>query len=146
MFFYLNFKQYYQKGLKLITERDVRGLTPLHYAAYSNAEDALLYLINLDIFRNERERQDYINLMNSDGHTALHLSSISRKNKSDNIAKILLQNGANPDIRDKKGRTAFDLAFAKKQREIEIERKNRREKKILTQIYEKLELLKYLNK
>lgn len=146
MFFYLHFKQYNKRGLKLITEGDVRGSTPLHCAAYSNAEDALLYLINSDIFRNEREREDYINLRNKEGYTALHLSSISSNNKSDNISKILLQKGANSDIRDNKGRTASILALVKKQREIEIERKNRREKKILTKIYEKLELLKYCNK
>jgi hypothetical protein len=94
----------------------------LHWAAYSNAEDALLYLINLDFFNDANEKQEYIDKKDGQGYTALHLSTTS---KSPRIVMKLLQNGATPDIGDKKGKTPLDLAISKKQFEIvEILRNN----------------------
>ncbi len=114
MYFYLLFRKI--NDYKLLTEQDSGGSTPLHWAAYSNAEDMLLYLLNLDFFKNEKERQEFIDKRDSQGYTALHLSVSS---KSKRIVMKLLQNGATPDIKDIKGKTPLDLARTKKQREIE---------------------------
>ena len=114
MYFYLLFRKI--KDYQLLTEQDSGGSTPLHWAAYSNAEDMLLYLLNLDFFKNEKERQEFIDKRDSQGYTALHLSVSS---KSKRIVMKLLQNGATPDIKDIKGKTPLDLARTKKQREIE---------------------------
>ena len=99
----------------LLKKQDSGGSTPLHWAAYSSAEDVLLYLINLDIFSNEKERQDFIDTKDYQGYTALHLSVTS---KSVRIVMKLLQHGANPELGDRKGRTPLDLAMSKKYREI----------------------------
>ena len=125
MHFYLQFKKTNDsRGLQLIKEQDSGKSTPLHWAAYSKAEDALLYLINLDFFNDENEKQEYIDKKDGQGYTALHLSTTS---KSPRIVMKLLQNGATPDIEDKKGKTPLDLAISKKQNEIvEILRNNQR--------------------
>ena len=116
MYFYLKFKKNNDlKGLQLIKEQDSGGSTPLHWAAYSNAEDVLLYILNLDIFDNENEKQDYIDKKDKQGYTALHLSVTG---KSPRIVMKLLQNGSSSDIVDEKGRTPLDLAISKKQKEI----------------------------
>ena len=126
MYFYLNF--YYfakEKDLRIINllkDKDAGGSTPLHWAAYSSAEDILLYLINLKIFSNEKEREDYINQQDYQGFTALHLSISSRSSR---IVMKLLQNGANSEIKDKKGVNPLQFAINKKQKEIaEIIRNN----------------------
>ena len=122
MYFYLQFLENNKEGFDLIKEQDSGGSTPLHWAAYSNAEDVLLYLINLDIFENEEERKNFIDKKDKQGYTALHLSITS---KSVRIVMKLLQNGASTDIRDNKGNTPLELARNKKQREIaEIIRNN----------------------
>ena len=119
MYFYLNF--YYfakEKDLRIINllkDKDAGGSTPLHWAAYSSAEDILLYLINLKIFSNEREREDFINQQDYQGFTALHLSITSRSSR---IVLKLLQNGANSEIKDKKGLNSLQFAINKKQKEI----------------------------
>ena len=115
MYFYLKFLENKRKGFELIKEQDSGGSTPLHWAAYSNAEDVLLYLINLDIFENEEERKAFIDKQDNQGYTALHLSITS---KSVRIVMKLLQNGASTDIIDNKGNTPLQLARNKKQREI----------------------------
>ena len=65
MYFYLNFyyfaKEKDQRIIQLLKAKDAGGSTPLHWAAYSNAEDILLYMIYLNIFANDEERQDFIN-------------------------------------------------------------------------------------
>ena len=116
MYFYLYFQKKNKEGLKLITAQDKAGSTPLHWASYSNAEDVLLYLINLDIFNNERERQDFIDKQDNQGYTALHLSVTG---KSVRIVMKLLQNGAKSDLKDKKGKDPLQLAQEKKQKDIE---------------------------
>ena len=115
MYFYLQFLENKKNGFELIKEQDSGGSTPLHWAAYSNAEDVLLYLINLDVFENEEERKLFIDQKDNQGYTALHLSITS---KSVRIAMKLLQNGASTDIADNKGITPLQLARNKKQREI----------------------------
>ena len=96
--------------LKLFKNEDDHGSTPLHWAAYSGSLETLLYLINLDIFRNENERQEYIDKKDNKGCTALHLS-INVKN-SEIIIK-LLQYGATPNIKAPLEKTPYELAIEK---------------------------------
>ena len=116
MYFYIKLKE--KKNIKLlnklIKERDKGGSTPLHWAAYSNAEDVLMYLINLNIFK-ENEKQEFIDETDNQGYTPLHLSVTS---KSRRIVMKLLQSGASIDIKDKKERTPLDLAISKGYNEI----------------------------
>ena len=120
MFYYFELMK---KGdFQLIKDKDSGGSTPLHWAAYSNAEDALLYLINLNIFKNEKEKLDFINMKDYQDFTPLHLSVTS---KSSRIVMKLLQNGASPEIKNKNQMTPLDLAIKKEQKEIiEIIRNN----------------------
>ena len=55
MYFYVTYKDHMEKRdlINLIKSVDMGGSTPLHWAAYSNAEELLLYILNLDIFQNE---------------------------------------------------------------------------------------------
>ena len=119
MYFYLNFYYFAEEKdmriINLLKDKDAGGSTPLHWAAYSSAEDILLYLINLKIFSNEREREDFINQQDYQGFTALHLSITSRSSR---IVLKLLQNGANSEIKDKKGLNSLQFAINKKQKEI----------------------------
>ena len=70
MFFYLKYYVFAEKEnleiKNLIKASDSGGSTPLHWAAYSNAEDILLYLIHLNIFNDENERQEFINKKDCD--------------------------------------------------------------------------------
>ena len=117
MYFYILFKE--NKDLKdkshLILEKDGGGSTSLHWAVYSLAEDYLLYLLNLDIFDSFIKKQNFVNQLDNQGYSALHLSVSS---KSPRIAMKLLQNGANPSLVDKDGLTPLQLAIEKKQYEI----------------------------
>ncbi len=99
----------------LITEKDKGGSTPLHWAVYSSAEDFLLFLINLNVFKTIEAKLNFINQNDNQGNTPLHLCITS---KSSRIALKLLQNGANPNIRDRKGNTPLQLAIDKNQAEI----------------------------
>ena len=118
MYFYFKLKDNINNDnqYSLITEKDSAGSTPLHWAVYSVAEDFLLYLINLDIFRTENERLDFINQLDDQGYSPLHLCIFS---KSSRIALKLLQNGADVSKIDNKGLTPLDLAINKKQNDIE---------------------------
>ena len=117
MYFYLQLKNSKNETdkYKLITDKDTGGSTPLHWAVYSVAEDLLLYLINLPIFDSEEKKMAFINQLDNDGNSALHLSVSS---KSSRIAMKLLQNGAKSNLVNNKGETALQLAIHKKQFDI----------------------------
>ena len=117
IYFYLKMRENIDDNnqYKLITDKDIGGSTSLHWAVYSLAEDLLLYLINLDIFDTIEEKEKFINELDNEGYSALHLSISS---KSSRVAIRLLQNGANPLLKDKKGNTPLDLATKKKQYEM----------------------------
>ena len=118
MFFYFLWKKQtnlFENKYELITDKDNGGSTPLHWAVYSLAEDFLLYLINLDIFKSKDEKLDFINQKDNQLNTPLHLCITS---KSSRIALKLLQSGADPLVRDQKGRTPLQLAREKKQADI----------------------------
>ena len=117
MYFYLMFKNDNdnENKFELIKDIDIDGSSPLHWAVYSLAEDYLLYLINLNIFKSDNERQDFINQKDHQGYTPLHLSVTS---KTGRITLKLLQNGADPEIKDKNEETPLQLAISKKQGDI----------------------------
>ena len=119
MYFYLNFyvfaKEKDERIIQLLKQKDAGGSTPLHWAAYSNAEDILLYMIYLNIFSNDNEREQFINQRDAQGYTALHLSVSS---KSIRIVMKLLQSGAITEIKDNKGNDPLQLAINKKQKDI----------------------------
>ena len=117
IYFYLKMRENIDDNnpYKLITDKDIGGSTSLHWAVYSLAEDLLLYLINLDIFDTIKDKDRFINELDNEGYSALHLSVSS---KSTRVAIRLLQNGANPLLKDKKGNTPLDLATKKKQYEM----------------------------
>ena len=117
IYFYLKMRENIDDNnpYKLITDKDIGGSTSLHWAVYSLAEDLLLYLINLDIFDTIKDKDRFINELDNGGYSALHLSVSS---KSSRVAIRLLQNGANPLLKDKKGNTPLDLATKKKQYEM----------------------------
>lgn len=111
VYFYFLFKNKDEKGktklLQLLKKPDISGCTPLHWASYSSAEDVLLYLLNLKIYLDEKDQLEFINKTDNKGNTALHLCV---KSKSTRIATKLLQNGANPNIKDNTGKTPYQLA------------------------------------
>ena len=119
IYFYFRFKEKDKNEnthlLDFMKAEDQGGSTPLHWAVYSCAEDILLYLLNLDIFENSNEKQQFIDKKDGRGYTALHLCSIS---KSSRIALKLLQNGASTNIEDNNKKTAYKLAKEKGQDEI----------------------------
>ena len=125
MYFYLNY--YYfapekeQNIIEFIKAKDSGGSTPLHWAAYSRAENMLLYLINLKIFKNEKEKDEFINQQDNNGLTPLH---ISVRSNCIRIVMKLLQSGANIEIKDKSGKTPLNLAINKKFKDIEEVLKN----------------------
>ena len=118
MFFYFKLKRENTNSTeqyKLITDIDEGGSTPLHWAVYSLAEDFLLYLIKLDIFKSEEERFNFLNQKDEQEYTPLHLCISS---KSPRIAMKLLQNGADPSLLDKKGQSPLDAAKKKNLEEL----------------------------
>jgi hypothetical protein len=118
MYFYLKLRENnnnIKKEYEIFKEKDNAGSTPLHWAVYSGAEDILLYLLNIDIFDSEEEKINYINQLDDQGYSALHLSVTS---KSVRILMKLLQNGADTSIVNKKGQTPLQVAIKKKQNEM----------------------------
>ncbi|XP_049273261.1 ankyrin repeat domain-containing protein 16 isoform X2 [Rhipicephalus sanguineus] len=82
-----------------VTKMDVLGNNSLHLAAQTGATSAVLSLV-------EKYALD-INSINSWGQTPLHLSA---KAGQDDVVKLLIDLGAVCNVRDNKGRTAYDLA------------------------------------
>jgi len=78
---------------------DIKGSSPLHWACYLGCENAVNYLSNWKIDINKADLEG--------GLTPLHLGVISGNSR---LVRKLLIKGANRDIKDKNGRTAFDLA------------------------------------
>ena len=108
MFFYFLWRKQtniFENKYELITAKDNGGSTPLHWAVYSLAEDFLLYLINLDIFKSNDEKLNFINQKDNQSNTPLHKYITSKSNR---ITLKLLQREADPLFYDKKGRKIYN--------------------------------------
>ena len=88
-------------GIKASTP-DQFGLTGLHSAAQDASIDVLT-----TILRKYREESTNMNLADCHGRTALYVASYA--NQADAVKGLLAQ-GLNPDLRDKNGLTAEELA------------------------------------
>lgn len=87
------FKERYNLSIR---SKDKKGNTPLHWAALNGKVTSLVFLL---------QWEPNINETNAEGHTALHLAVKKKNNK---IIKKLLQNGADPSLRDKANKTCID--------------------------------------
>ena len=94
------------------TTRDDEGFTFLHWSVVMG------YIDNVKILLNHKRCANYINAKNNDGYTPLHFA-ISTKSRVDNptfeIAKVLMEYGANPKIRNHQGhKPSHYCSYAKK--------------------------------
>ena len=97
----------------LITEQllsaqsvDENGGTPLHWACYSGAEEAVNFLLNLNVNINEQDKEKF---------TPLHLATSEGR---ENIVLKLLQKNADRNLENIKGELAVDIARKKNHRKI----------------------------
>lgn len=120
-----------------VNATDLNECTPLHYAASRGHQNALLLLLhsganinkaNIDkntplhmavnnghlncvkaliYFAEHSRRKININCVNESGNTPLHLAS---KWGYEGIARLLIENGAEPSLQNKYNKTAFDYA------------------------------------
>lgn len=81
---------------------DELGSTPLHWACYSGAEEALMFLLS---------SKAVIDVQDKEGMTPLILATLANKER---IVMRLLQHGADKSIANNKGETALDIATKKK--------------------------------
>ena len=95
-----------------IYAKDNRNSTPIHWACFSNSEIALVYLLAW-------YDTDKLNLQDCDGFTPLHLTVKSADQLgSGRPLRALLMKGSIRDIRDKNGKTPYDLADDLKSRKL----------------------------
>jgi palmitoyltransferase len=97
----------------LITEQhlsaqsvDENGSTPLHWACYSGAEEAVNFLLNLNVNINEQDKEKL---------TPLHLATNEGREK---IVLKLLQKNADRNLANNKGELPIDLARKKNHKKI----------------------------
>lgn len=120
-----------------VNATDLNECTPLHYAASRGHQNALLLLLhsganinkaNIDkntpihmavnnghlncvkaliYFAEHSRKKIQINCMNESGNTPLHLAS---KWGYEGIARLLIENGAEPSLQNQHNKTAFDYA------------------------------------
>lgn len=120
-----------------VNATDLNECTPLHYAASRGHQNALLLLLhsganidkaNIDqntplhmavnnghlncvkaliYFAEHSRRKIRINCVNESGNTPLHMAS---KWGYEGIARLLIENGAEPSLQNKYNKTAFDYA------------------------------------
>nr|XP_042905260.1 uncharacterized protein LOC107454385 [Parasteatoda tepidariorum] len=78
-----------------VDEKSKDDWTPMHYSITYHQLELVKYLVN-------REAKPSLDIKNIEGETPLHLAY---KNKRTDIMIMLLEAGANPDIKDNGGRT-----------------------------------------
>ena len=86
---------------------DESGSTPLHWACYAGAEEAVNFLLNLNVNINEQDKEKL---------TPLHLATNEGREK---IVLKLLQKNADKNIPNNKGELPIDIARKKNHRRIE---------------------------
>jgi ankyrin repeat protein len=97
---------------------DNNGLTPLHLAAYHSDDTEMIDLL-LEAQKKSQGDERIDNLNKHDGITALHSAAIA---SNEITAKHLIERGADPNRKDKFGRTPLHLAalFAKNTKIIDV--------------------------
>lgn len=91
-----------------VKARTGSGLTALHNAAYEGSSDMVKRLLNAGA---------PVNVADERGLTPLMLAANSRNHNAEAV-HILLEHGADPNVKDAQGRTAADWARASSQAEI----------------------------
>ena len=90
------------KGIP-ISDPDVNGSTPLHWACFKNSEVALIYILAW-------LRPDQMSIKDKDGNTPLHLSVKSCVELQHcRPTRALLYRGADREAKDKNGQRAIEL-------------------------------------
>ncbi|KAG2375168.1 hypothetical protein C9374_010172 [Naegleria lovaniensis] len=89
----------------MMQEQDISGNSPLHLAvSKGNVKTVNLFLTLLN--------KDVVNVINEKCETPLHLAcKVKDKKAAEKICRYLLQNGANPDLKDNKQQTPRQLAL-----------------------------------
>ena len=99
-----------KKAPELINDIDIYGRTPLHYSIW-NATNAQLDIIN-SLIKNKCN----VNCFDEEKMTPLHFACDAGKGK---VIKLLLENGANPFLKDKRtNRNCLEIAANEKIRDI----------------------------
>ena len=89
--------------------RDGDGDTLLHCAAITGQLEVVRLLLKLNA---------EVNSLNNEGSTPLHRASEGYKEGNPNVVRLLLDHGANSQIRNLSGKTASQVARGRKQQEI----------------------------
>jgi len=90
---------YFRERGMSIYERDDKGSTPLHWAAFLGMENATNFLTSWRCPLDEKDLES--------GFTALHLAVLSGNAR---VVRRVLVKGADKNIKDKDGRMAIDIA------------------------------------
>ena len=107
-----------------LNTQDKNGITPLHIAVKTGNIDIIKALIERNdlqypgtgLFQGSKTlTQADLNIKTHEGKTALHLAILNRQ---DDIAKLLIENGANLDTKDNEAKTALHLAIEDNQDEL----------------------------
>ena len=105
------------------TTRDNEGMTPLHWSVIMGFMD------NVRLLLNHKQSNSYINAQNKHGYTPLHFA-ISTKSWVNNptfeIAKMLMEYGADPKLRNNEGRKASHYCSYAKESEVQAILKTQR--------------------
>ena len=105
------FKQFVELYMADLEVKYVSGYTPLMEAVYLDREIFVDYIcehVEKKSKNNTSKYLNYINAISSDGKTALIIATLGNDNTK--IIEKLLENGANPLLKDFHGKTAKDYA------------------------------------
>ena len=105
IFFYEKLQNYFKEQL-IIDFPNQYDVTPLHYACYYGSKEVIDLLLDLGA---------NIKAIDSDGNTCLHYAV---KSKSIRAVKKLLVRGAKKNVKNKEGKTPFNIAFDLKKFEL----------------------------
>ncbi|HOT74201.1 MAG TPA: ankyrin repeat domain-containing protein [Candidatus Wallbacteria bacterium] len=105
-----------------IKARDKKGRTPLHIAAIKKSKKSALLLLNKESLSNYKEINSapglinrLVNITDNRGQTALHTAA---SHDADEIAPILIENGADVNARDVTKSTPLHYAVLNKSRSV----------------------------
>lgn len=105
IFFYERLQNYFKEQL-IFDFSNQYDVTPLHYACYYGSKEVIDLLLDLGA---------NIKAVDSDGNTCLHYAV---KSESIRAVKKLLVRGANKNVKNKEGKTPFDVALDLKKGEL----------------------------